>query len=367
MSNKLLIHLIQENAENYKQFLRNKSGILLTIFGLSVLAVCTLTSIRPEHSLSIAAKSVVVAAGDSWPWKDDHASHSESSLYDLPSPFYLHYIRFSPLKLRFVDYLSIMSGVQYLKPDGILIHGDVAPSGEYWDKLVAQKLVRHVLRNKTVAVGQRLGRPKKVAFMEHSADLAKLDVLLEYGGIAIDFDVFFVRGERVKRILQQKKALVCYGDIDGNNIGFVGAHKDSKYLSAWRQSYRDIYVADWNFNQCMVGRYLSIVFKEEVYSADQICNNPHPDGGEMGDYFHGYGKILWKQSIAIHSFERLGRVPIDSPKDLESGNMTTQKELLLSVYKNSTLPPVDLSFRDEVDPVTNALTNRTVQQFYDHP
>ena len=58
---------------------------------------------------------------------------SRSSLA-LPSPFYVHYVRFkgnnNKFDLRFLDYLSILSAHQRLKPDGILVHGDIEPTGE---------------------------------------------------------------------------------------------------------------------------------------------------------------------------------------------------------------------------------------------
>lgn len=57
------------------------------------------------------------------------------ALTDKPKLFYLHYIRFKPVNstgvpLRFTEYLSVLSGVQRLKPDVILIHGDEEPTGK---------------------------------------------------------------------------------------------------------------------------------------------------------------------------------------------------------------------------------------------
>ena len=195
-----------------------------------------------------------------------------------------------------------------------------------------------------------MGQPKWVAFKEHAADIAKLDVLLEFGGVAADFDVFFVRGERIKQALTRKKAVTCYGDVDGNNIGLVAAQRDSKFLWAWRQSYRDIYVADWNFNQCMVAKFLSILYRDEVYVVDKVCNNPYPDRRNFKKYFHGHG-INWTDSMAIHSYERHGGVSIASPTDLE-GNSTSHKELLRTIYYNLSLPLGNPDFRDEIDPLT---------------
>ena len=230
-----------------------------------------------------------------------------------------------------------------------LKHFNFLSAGEYWSLLKSQGVVRHVPRNITINAGQRQGKPKVVAFMEHAADIAKLDILLEYGGVAIDFDVFIIRGERIKEILTRKKAITCYGDADGYNIGFVAAHRDSKLLYAWRRSYQDIYANDWNFNQAFVSKYLSVLFREEVYVVDKVCDNPHPDTS-LDDFFRNYGVLQWKDSLAIHSYERFGGVPINSPADL-TGNLTTHKELLRSIFENSPLPSADPNFHDEVDPL----------------
>lgn len=57
----------------------------------------------------------------------------EPPVYRLPEPLYLHYIRFKrkngDTELKFTDFLSVMSAVQYLKPDEIVLHGDFVPSG----------------------------------------------------------------------------------------------------------------------------------------------------------------------------------------------------------------------------------------------
>ena len=77
-----------------------------------------------------------------------------------------------------------------------------------------------------------MGKPKVVGFLEHAADMSKLDVLLEYGGVAVDFDVFFVRGQRIKDALQRHKSITCYGDKDGYNIGYVDSDLKKEAISS---------------------------------------------------------------------------------------------------------------------------------------
>ncbi|OQV14467.1 hypothetical protein BV898_11309 [Hypsibius exemplaris] len=227
--------------------------------------------------------------------------------FEIPKPFYLHYIRFQPdngdMTMRFVDYLSVLSAVQHLKPDGILVHGDAEPQGTYWKDLVSRNLARST-------------------FSWNTAESSSISTS------------FSSAANGSSKILAKKRAITCYGDVDGNNIGLVAAHTDSKFLWAWRQSYRDIYVADWNFNQCMVSKYLSILYRDEVYVLDKVCNNPATN--RLDDYFQQHGKIHWENSVAIHSYER-HRV----------------KELLLTIYNNKQLPPADLSFQDEIDPLAS--------------
>ena len=193
--------------------------------------------------------------------------------------------------------------------------------------------------------GKREGQPKYPRFIEHRADLAKLLVLLEYGGIAVDFDVYFLRGERIKNILRKKKAITCYGDADGNNIGFVAGWPDSVFLKAWRRSYQDIYVADdWNFNQAFVSKYLTALFPDEVYIADHICTIRDTEAQVDTD---SPQMRYFMSSMATHTYNRHGKTLISSPEDLE-GNITYRSYLLMTIYHSLELPPIDPNFHDEV-------------------
>ncbi|GAV01351.1 hypothetical protein RvY_12077-2 [Ramazzottius varieornatus] len=254
---------------------------------------------------------------------------TKSTTQREPSPFYLHYVRFSSKPQRnftFTDYLSVLSGVQYLRPDGILLHGDVIPND----------------------FGKREGKPKKPFSIEHFADVAKLDVLLKYGGVAIDFDVFFLQGERIKDILKRKKAITCYGDEDGNNIGFVAGHKDSKFLWAWRRSYIDIYMAsDWNFNQAFVSKYLSVLYPKDVYVADFICPLFN---AELTDPQNEEVMYFFRNAMALHTYERSLEKSIESVEDLKTMNNTLRSWLFRNIYHNIQVPPVDPNFNDEVIP-----------------
>ncbi|XP_055346127.1 uncharacterized protein LOC129593710 [Paramacrobiotus metropolitanus] len=277
--------------------------------------------------------------------------------------FFVHYIRFKPdngnTTLRFLDFVSMMSAFNNLRPDKIIVHGDAEPTGMYWQAALQSGIVEFRSRNITKQVGHRFGKIKEVAFREHSADMAKLDVLLEYGGVAVDFDVFFVRGERIKEVLQLKQSITCYGDEDGYNIGFVAGRKSAPLLTAWRRSYEDIYQNDWNFNQAKVCRYLSILYRDSNYVAGAVCNNPHSHG--LHAFFKEIGKMNWTNSMAIHTYHRHSGVVMERPEDLYTGNFTntTNAEMLQFLFEGKYLPPADPAFRDEMDPLTGLKMGET--------
>ncbi|OQV14466.1 hypothetical protein BV898_11308 [Hypsibius exemplaris] len=246
--------ILADASTSCKRFLRSKPILLLTFFSLGLIVLGTMTTVGPER--------------DETPDNGD-------------------------MTMRFVDYLSVLSAVQHLKPDGILVHGDAEPQGSYWKDLVSRNLARYLFRNKTTAAGQRRGTPKEVAFKEHAADISKLDVLLEYGGVVADFDVFFVRGERIKQILAKKRAITCYGDVDGNNIGLVARTRTRNSCGRGDRATATFTSPTGTSKQCMVSKYLSILYREEVYVLDKVCNNPAPDQ-RLDDYFRGHGKIHWR-------------------------------------------------------------------------
>ncbi|XP_055346106.1 uncharacterized protein LOC129593692 [Paramacrobiotus metropolitanus] len=268
-----------------------------------------------------------------------------------PTVFFVHYVKFTPrrIPLRFLDYVSIRSALNNVKPDKVLVHGDTEPTGPYWELLRKTGMVAHRFRQPTKTAGKT-----KVKFREHWADMAKLDVVLEYGGVAADFDVYFIRGERIKEILQTKQSITCYGDEDGYNIGFVAGRKAAPLLTAWRRSYEDIYLHDWNFNQARVARYLSILYRETNYVAGFVCNNPHPNN--LYPFYKQLGVVKWESSLAVHTYYRQVGSYAEKPDDLykHSDRNTSHVEMLISLLEGR-LPAMEDGFRDEIDPLTGRL------------
>ena len=108
---------------------------------------------------------------------------------------------------------------------------------------------------------------------------------------------------------------------------------------------------DWNFQQAFVSKFLSVIYRDEVYVMDKVCNNPNTE--RLMDFFANKGIVDWTNSAAIHTYERFGRVPVDSPEALLNAKSTSHTDLLRTIYANLKLPPADPYFNDKIDPLLN--------------
>src|SRR5581483_10721438 len=91
--------------------------------------------------------------------------------------------------------LSIKSVIINQKPESIMIHVDfdeTQMNGKYWDKL-KQETQKIIVK--------RISRPDSIFGLElnhgwlnwHASDIARARILMEYGGIYLDRDVYLVK------------------------------------------------------------------------------------------------------------------------------------------------------------------------------
>lgn len=112
----------------------------------------------------------------------------------------VHYVRFEDHYVDFIMYVSIKSVLMNHRPDRIVIHCDCNDlRGKFWDLLAAENKISNVISV------SHLDRPKTVfgqqlSSVYHASDIARLAVLLEYGGIFLDNDVYIVKSlDRFRR------------------------------------------------------------------------------------------------------------------------------------------------------------------------
>lgn len=88
--------------------------------------------------------------------------------------------------LDLIHYLSIKSAHDRIKPDKIMFHYHHKPIGDYFERALPMLTLNQVNMIETIF-------DKPVSHYAHKADVVRLQVLQEYGGIYLDLDVISLK------------------------------------------------------------------------------------------------------------------------------------------------------------------------------
>lgn len=105
-------------------------------------------------------------------------------------PNVVHYIWFGCRDIRIHHFLSFTSALKIQQPDYILFHTDCPPGGALWNDFTqhAGDKLKIVKRSSPEHVW---GIP--LVTIEHKSDIARIQILLEVGGIYADDDLIFLK------------------------------------------------------------------------------------------------------------------------------------------------------------------------------
>lgn len=152
-------------------------------------------------------------------------------------------------------YLAIKSAIEVNKPDTVFFHYEFEPAGNWWEK--AKPLLT---LNKIIAPETILGRP--LYHVAHKADVVRLWVLKEMGGVYLDLDTIcvkplrelfnhsFVIGQELRPgyIPKNRRQKIKFAvrtfffgkeqsKINGLCNAVLLAEKDSAFVNLWLDSY----------------------------------------------------------------------------------------------------------------------------------
>lgn len=139
-----------------------------------------------------------------------YSSSLATATANIPNVVHLIWFSNGQRGLKFIEYLCLRSIVRVLKPDRIYVHGDIEPVGDYWHELISQRdspIEWTYKPRQLIKYGQNFTSSP----VQHLADVARLEVLYEHGGIYSDFDVLWVRSPDKLRYLNVQ--LVASNDI----------------------------------------------------------------------------------------------------------------------------------------------------------
>ncbi|XP_076472294.1 uncharacterized protein LOC143301788 [Babylonia areolata] len=223
----------------------------------SPLHPCTV-SYKFRHSSSVGSPSCVrltspVMPRDLWTSRDRLAAVAKMMAYGQTevaprvtvsanewTPRVAHYLCEENCTVTFTFFLSVLSALHVAGMDHVMIHGPVAPSGEWWERLHEQRsnVVRFIQRNEPRRVS-----PAQQEANEMQQYITRTEILLQYGGVFHDSHVIWT--QPLPEAMLRYEAVVSpgwrrHGSWPGCvNHGVVVASKASTYLQQLLTMYRE--------------------------------------------------------------------------------------------------------------------------------
>ena len=165
---------------------------------------------------------------------------------ELKVPNIVHYIWYNSevTILRFDHLLSMLSVHKILKPDVIYFHTNREPTGRFWEQ--AKKIPNFKINHREPPT-HLFGEPIKPALFKTShSNVDRVKVLVEYGGIYLDFDTLIIRP-----MDDLRKYDCTIGLEDANKAcgSIIICHKDAPFLAMWLNAFLDDYrIGVWAYN-----------------------------------------------------------------------------------------------------------------------
>ncbi|XP_070559192.1 uncharacterized protein [Ptychodera flava] len=147
-------------------------------------------------------------------------------------PNIAHFVWFTCRDFTFYHLISLLSVYSVMKADRILFHTDCEPTGRWWTEAKLIPVLEVMLLEMPTSV---FGHELNPFWSTHSADVARLRVLLEYGGVYFDPDVFVVNSLEPLRHYDFVMGRPREGRL---NNAVIISRKDSRFLRLYYESYK---------------------------------------------------------------------------------------------------------------------------------
>ncbi|CAL1534275.1 unnamed protein product [Lymnaea stagnalis] len=146
----------------------------------------------------------------------------------------------------FHSYLSVLSALYVGGFHRVYVHGDIVPTGEWWDKLTRENVTFVYVQNvETVFQNPVKQRP-------HQSDILRAFILLKYGGVYQDKDIFWTTP--FNKELLRYPTILCYDWPiytewpRGINLGLMMAKRNAPFLKHFLESFWYHDDKSWGFN-----------------------------------------------------------------------------------------------------------------------
>ncbi|XP_077977460.1 uncharacterized protein LOC144433021 [Glandiceps talaboti] len=214
-------------------------------------------------------------------------------------PNIAHFIWFTCRPFRFENLISMLSVHRVMQADKMLFHTDCQPEGEWWQeaKNLIPPLIIHYMAMPTEVFGKKIS----TKWPEHAADFARLQILMRWGGVYFDLDLF---------VLASLDPLRYYDYVVGREYqstmsnGIILANKNATFLKIFYNSYKHYNSKCWSCNSVSKQNKLA---KENItllhIEPDSMIK---PAYGRYRQLFNG--TYNWREGhFTVHVYMRLYR------------------------------------------------------------
>ncbi|XP_018901546.2 uncharacterized protein [Bemisia tabaci] len=236
-------------------------------------------------------------------------------------PNIVHFIVMRNPEVSFLMFVSLLACLRNHNPDKIYIHSNVQLKGKFWDRMMrlkefTDKLILKDIVMPTEIFGQPIAEDMQVF---HGGDIARIRVLMEYGGIFLDNDSYVVRSLNPFR-----KFEFTIGWDEGQFLGtqIILAHKQARFLDLWLHTYDGNYKGEeWYYNagelptKSVLWRRPDLIHRVKVLFGNDI----RFQGNLFQRYWPAWRKhhftfhllIRRKHQAALHSINRKAKYPVE--------------------------------------------------------
>eukprot|EP01090_Pellita_catalonica_P008198 TRINITY_DN1890_c0_g1_i1.p1 TRINITY_DN1890_c0_g1~~TRINITY_DN1890_c0_g1_i1.p1 ORF type:complete len:630 (-),score=77.72 TRINITY_DN1890_c0_g1_i1:40-1929(-) len=198
-------------------------------------------------------------------------------------------------------YLAVKSAAQELRPDKIFFHYAFEPTGFWWSKAKTYLTLRRVTPPQEIY-------GNKLVHVAHQADVIRLQVLLEFGGIYLDMDVIAIQS--FDSLRKRPYQFVMGQEGRYGNIGLCNAVMlsipNSPFVSRWLGEYRTFNEAQWNYHSVILPKELAQAHPHEIAIVDSShFFYPHWDTNGLKVLFEENQSGDFSRSFAVHLWSHL--------------------------------------------------------------
>lgn len=211
-------------------------------------------------------------------------------------------------------YLAIASCAEVNQPRRINLHYKYEPSGIWW-----QRARPYLNLLEVEPPAEIFGNP--LANPAHMADVLRLQILIEHGGIYLDTDVLSIRP-----FAPLQEFRVVLGEELGVGLcnAVILARRSEDFLRRWLAAYRSFQPGEWNRHSVKLPRELADASPGEVHVVDhRKFYWPMYWKEDLEAFFLRPGSSFCSDSYCVHLWEsltwqRLRHLTTDQVRALDS-------------------------------------------------